>query len=189
MNNIKEAWLVILLSLVFGATLAGVQATLKVRIEQNKLNKTLHQIPSLVPGAERGEAETVGAQTVYRAVTADGKTCGWVIPCNGQGFADRLELLVGVDESVSHITGLYVVDQKETPGLGNFITEDWWRKQFNGKPLKRELVVIKTKAKADNEIEAVTGATISSASVVGIVNGAIYRFRMALKAQGDKQGS
>ena len=179
-SYIGQAWLVILLSLSFGAALAGVQTALKPRIEMNKLNDTIGQIPSLVPGATGGKAETVGSMNVYRATDEKGEQVGWVIPARGQGFADVIELLVGVDKEVQHVTGLYVLDQKETPGLGNKIVEDAWRAQFRGKPLSGPLTVTKSAPQSDLEIQGVTGATISSKSVCGIVNLAVSNFRQAL---------
>lgn len=181
-SYIGQAWLVILLSAIFGVALAGVQSTLSPKIKQNKLNDTLSQIPSLVPGATTGEPAKVGDLDVYKAMDGQGQQVGWVIPARGLGFADVLELLVGVNADVTQITGLYVLDQKETPGLGNKITEDVWREQFKNKPLAKNLVVTKTTPAAENEIQGVTGATISSSSVVGILNGTIARFRAALGA-------
>lgn len=178
-DYLAQAWLVMVLSLGFGAALAGVQATLKPKIEQNKLNDTIGQIPKLVPGATGGRAETVGGQTVYRATDAQGGHVGWVIPARGQGFTDILELLVGVDKDLQKITGLYVLDQKETPGLGSNIVGDGFRSRFKDKALAKELVVTKLAPKADNEIQGITGATISSESVVGIVNGAVAKFGAA----------
>lgn len=175
-----QAWLVIVLGLCFGAGLAGVQASLKPRIDKNKLDDTLGQIPSLVPGAAGGEAETIAGDRVFKAVNDAGQIVGWVIPARGQGFADVIELLVGADKDANRITGLYILDQKETPGLGNLIVEAPWREQFNGKPTDKPLVVVKNPPTTDAEIEAVTGATISSASVVAIVNQAVARFRAAL---------
>jgi electron transport complex protein RnfG len=181
-SYLAEAWLVIVLCLLFGSALAAVQASLKPRIQANKLNDTLHQIPSLVPGAVSGKQETMGGQVVYRATDGRGAQVGWVIAAAGQGFADRLEILVAVDPPARQITGLYVVDQKETPGLGDFIAKEKWRSQFRGKPATEPLVVTKTGARTPAEVDGVTGATISSESVVTIVNAAVAAFR----AQGVK---
>ena len=52
-NLLGQAWLVLCLSLVFGASLAAVEIGLKSRIVENKRNETYGQIPSLVPGATR----------------------------------------------------------------------------------------------------------------------------------------
>lgn len=181
-HYIAEAWLVIVLSLVFGAGLAAVQATLQPLIEKNKQNDTLGQIPHLVAGATDGKSMDVGGRRVYQALDESGQPVGWIVPASGQGFADRLELLVGLDRDASHLTGLYVLDQKETPGLGNKIVETAWRDQFKGKPLDRPLVVVKRIAAEDREVQAVTGATISSDSVVEILNRTLAAFRAELNA-------
>ena len=121
------------------------------------------------------------SQVVYRALDGQGRHIGWVVPARGQGFADVIELLIGTDKDVQQVTGLYVLKQLETPGLGDNITRPDWRGQFSGKKTEQELVVTKLPPRAENEIQGVTGATISSVSVVGIVNGAMARFRGALK--------
>lgn len=177
-NYILDAWLPIVLSLTFGAGLAGVQAALQPRILANRTGDTLSQIPALVPNAVRGEP-VQGVRT-YKALDAVGATAGWVVPAGGQGFADRIELLIGFDAAGDRITGLYVLDQKETPGLGDNITRADWRGQFTGKPTDIQLVVRKTKPDAAHEIEGWTGATVSSESVTAIVNEAARVLRKNL---------
>lgn len=179
-NYIKQAWLVIFLSLFFGVILAAVQITLSDRINSNKLKETIQQIPALVPGAEKGELLSLPAIDVYRAIKGD-RQIGWVVPLKGQGFADKVELLVGFDAEVKNITGVYVLDQKETPGLGNKIVEDVWRNQFNNKSAEKKLVVIKTPSNVENSIVAVVGATISSDTVCNIINTGVKEFADILK--------
>ncbi|MFH1568374.1 MAG: FMN-binding protein [Gemmatimonadota bacterium] len=180
-NYIGQAWLVILLSLGFGGALAGVQVKLEGRIAANKLAETLGQVPQLVPGAEQGEQRQVAGQIVYRAL-AGGQPVGWVIPASGQGFADRIELLLGVDPGVTRITGLYILDQKETPGLGNKIIEAGWRRQFGGKSTTAPLSAKTGGGASGNQIDAVTGATISSVSVCDIINANLAQMRPILTA-------
>ena len=176
-----QAWLVIVLGLCFGAALAGMQMLVAERIAENRLHETLSQIPQLVPGAERGERTTVAGRTVYRALAGE-ETVGWVVPAGGLGFGDRIELLIGLDRKAEALTGLYVLDQKETPGLGNHITSEEWRAQFKGKRLGSPLTVVKRDPRPDSpEVRAITGATISSEAVCGIVNQALTEeFRAAL---------
>lgn len=188
-SHLGQAWLVIALALCFGAALAGVQAALQPRIEANKTADTLGQIPRIVPGAVRGEEALADGRRVYRALDAAGRAVGWVVPASGQGFADRVELLVGFDAAVERTTGLYVLDQKETPGLGNKIADPGWRAQFEGKPVRGPLAVVKREASAPNEVQAVTGATISSESVVRIVNRAAARSRASLPGADAGRGS
>jgi electron transport complex protein RnfG len=187
-----QAWLVILLALVYGAALAGVQTTLGPMIAENKRNETYDVIPSLVPGAVRDntvERKVTGGdgkqRTVYEARDAEKKLVGWVVPADGQGFADRIDLLVGLDARAETITGLYVLDQKETPGLGNLIVEEPFGSQFVGKPTATPLEVDKSETQESHQIRAVTGATISSESVAGIVNGAVATLKKPLREAAD----
>lgn len=199
---IGQAWLVILLTLIYGGALAGVQIALGPVIAQNRKNETYDVIPKLVPRADKTKtvemtlADAQGKQRrVYRAVAADGSRLGWVVPAGGQGFADRIDLLIGTDNELSLITGLYVLDQKETPGLGNFITGERFRDQFVGKPTDEPVVVVKLDpAAGGNEILALSGATISSDSVAAIVNSAIDDMRepirqLTAKQDNQQQGS
>lgn len=188
-NYLSDAWLVLVLALFFGLGLAYVQATLTPRIDANKLNDALTQIPHLVEGSEQGkkvekieQVELAGTR-VFKALDAAGATVGWVVPASGQGFADVVSVLIGVDANVTKITGLYVLDQKETPGLGDYITDGQkFRNQFVNKPADGSLTVVKHKAAAVTEVEAITGATISSDSVTGIINKRLLEFRQALAA-------
>ncbi len=203
-SNIVQAWLVLLLCLCFGSALAAVHVVLSPAIEANKINETREQVPGLVLGeekalemAQKGEAldvvqhqmavEKSGRKLFYNVYEAliSGKRIGWVVKTSGAGYADKIELLVGLDADADKISGLYVLGQKETPGLGNKIIETEWRGQFIGKPASDALTVTKMGASKPIEIDAVTGATISSNSVIQIINTALADLRPALK---DKQG-
>jgi len=191
-SNFAQAWLILVLAIIFGAALAAVQINLSGVIAANKLNETLERVPELVWGAaaaadmaRQNASVNITPSTVtikkdlntsyynlFR-VTLENKLAGWVVKAGGQGYADKIELIIGLDPSADTITGLFVLQQKETPGLGNKITFPRWRNQFIRKKTSTPLVVTKGKSQAPNAIDAVTGATISSRSVTGIVNRAI----------------
>ena len=198
-DYLTQGWLVIAIGLFFGGALAAVQVTLNEKIAANKMAETLDQIPHLVPGAQQGEEGVVAGQRVIRAL-AEGRQLGWVIAASGQGFADRLELLVGVDLQVEKITGLYILAQKETPGLGNRIVDEWWLAQFSGKSAREPLQAVKGRSSPakqgdavtsatswGNQIDAITGATISSESVCRIVNQALGQRRAELIASLERK--
>jgi Na+-translocating ferredoxin:NAD+ oxidoreductase subunit G len=199
-NYLFQAWLVILLSICFGSALAAVQLTFGPAIEANKLNEALEKVPELVLSADNlakvrenpqelnVTSQQIGvkkpAKMAYYSVyetAVNGKREGWVIKSKGQGYADKIELLVGVDAAAEKITGLYILDQKETPGLGNKISEEKWRGQFLGKGTDLALRATKAGAKNPDEVNAVSGATISSNSVCAIVNTAMADLRGKLK--------
>jgi electron transport complex protein RnfG len=211
-SNLVQAWLVLVLSVGFGVSLAGVQLVVGPVIESNKLNETLEKVPELVLGrflAAKMAGENQTLEIVPRQVTVEkpdrakfysvyearyqGDLKGWVVKTKGQGYADTIELLLGLSPDLHTITGLFVLDQKETPGLGNKIITEAWRGQFVDAPTDRSLVVIKTGASRPGEIDAVTGATISSKSVTAMINTAIGDLRIPLitgppsAGKGDKQ--
>jgi electron transport complex protein RnfG len=185
---IGQAWLVIFLALLYGGGLAGVENALSGKIEANKKAETYSVIPDLVPGADPGSTEEIMVRgenakeaLVYRTRRTDGSHVGWVLPAAGQGFADRIELLIGLDPDVTTIRGMYVLNQKETPGLGDYITSADFQNRFRDKPADRPVAVVKNDPAADNEIRALSGATISSESVAAIVNRALINYREPLR--------
>ena len=191
---IRQAWLVIVLAAVYGGALAGAQTALGPRIAENRRHETYQVIPTLVPieGKPTIEPVTVDAEDgnkwlVYRVANNDGSQAGWILPAHGQGFMDRIDLLIGVTPDVSTITGLYVLDQKETPNLGSHIIETPFRGQFDKMPTEEPVVVVTGTPTMVNEIRAVTGATISSTSVADIVNRAIKNLKTPIQQfQEDK---
>jgi electron transport complex protein RnfG len=148
----------------------------------------MNQVPRLVPGAVRGVEQMAGKDLVYRAVDDSGRTVGWVVPAMGPGFADTIELLVGLDLRGETITGMSVLAQKETPGLGDKIYRDTrWQAQFTGQSAGGPLSVTKAAAAGRGEIAAISGATISSESVTDIVNAAVKDFRAKLASGAVKE--
>lgn len=211
-SSLVQAWLVLVLAVGFGVSLAGVQIALGPVIEQNKINETLEKVPELVLGSElaakmagQDQSLTIVPRqvevqkaarskfySVYEARYQDQRK-GWVVKTKGQGYADTIELLLGLSPDLTTITGLFVLDQKETPGLGNKIITDQWRGQFIDAPADGNLVVVKTGKTQPGQIDAVTGATISSNSVTALVNTAISDVRTKLTdgagadGKGDKK--
>ncbi|MBQ8267196.1 MAG: FMN-binding protein [Clostridia bacterium] len=109
----------------------------------------------------------------YNAAIKDGEIVGliFVTEANGYGGAVSVMTAVNMDGSVAAIEILDA--SNETPGLGQNVTKENFYTQFNG--LKNDIAVIKggTANAENNEINAVTGATISSKAVTAAVNQAL----------------
>jgi electron transport complex protein RnfG len=183
---LRTGWLVIVLAFAYGGALAGVHTALAPRIEQNKRQETYNVIPDLVPGAVQSNTEELMLQAggqeqrVYKTYDAGGTHNGWVLPAYGTGFADRIEVLIGLNPDLSTLTGLYVLEQKETPGLGDYIAQSPFRERFRDRPLEQPLEAVQADPQAPHEILAITGATVSSWSVCAIVNEAVAQWRQPL---------
>jgi len=125
---------------------------------------------------------------IYQGKDKAGKLVGYAVYAVGSGFQDKIALIFGVSPDFSHLLALTILDQKDTPGLGAKITEQEPFLQFwPGRTLSRPIVFVKPPKEksslADNEVNAISGATISSRSVVGIVNQAVARAKAKVGAK------
>ncbi len=183
---LSQAWLVLVMALCVGAALAGVHVTLNDLIVNNAEADALSRVPSLIPAADPDKTRATRPETIevpkdggtrdyraYRAIDKDGRLVGWVIKAGGEGFAGRIELLIAVDPAAGTILGLAVLEQKESPTIGDKIARPDFQNRFANKKTHPELAVVKGEPKAANEIRALTGATISSRAVTSIVNEAV----------------
>jgi Na+-translocating ferredoxin:NAD+ oxidoreductase subunit G len=97
-----------------------------------------------------------------------GKINGYIYTVTPSGYGGELTVMVGISSPDAKLTGIKILKQNETPGLGAKSTEPEFFKQFAGKNLKTPLEVSK-QAKGE-EIQAITAATITSKAVVKGVN-------------------
>jgi Na+-translocating ferredoxin:NAD+ oxidoreductase subunit G len=188
---LSQAWLVLFLAICFGSGLAGIEIWLKPIIEQDKLNEALSQVPRLVPGATKGKLDpkVIPGRRVFRAINKAGQLLGWVVIGKGQGFADKVEILLGLNASATRLTGLAVLEQKETPGLGDNITQNAFTRQFAGLRVGKGKKITTSQRPADlrfGRIKAVTGATISSQTVCNIINKTVGKVQKPLASVAAK---
>lgn len=177
---IDESWLVLLMGVVFACLLATTQTSLSARIAENRLRALNEAIGEVVSDVETTEALEVEGNQVYKCLDADGKLSGWAVKASGTGFVDKITVVVGLSPDGASITGLKVIENIETPGLGNKI-EGPWADQYANLDAARNITVKKGGADATaNEVDAITGATWSSRYVTDIVNDVIERIRPKL---------
>ena len=115
-----------------------------------------------------------GELHVFTATTAGGEQA-YVIPVVGRGLWGGLWGYIAVNEAKDKVLGTYFYHESETAGLGARIGEKWFQEQFIGKPIFGEdgnvaLTVVKAgSAQKDNEVDGVTGATLTSNGVAAMV--------------------
>ena len=81
-------------------------------------------------------------------------------------------MIVGVDREKT-VTGVKIISMSETPGLGSKAQEPEFNDQFIKKDVSKPLKVIKSGIIDENEIVAISGATITSTAVTSGVNAAV----------------
>ena len=108
---------------------------------------------------------------VYEGIK-DGQVIGYTIKTSSKGYGGAIELMVGISKD-SKITGVEIGNHSETPGLGSKATEPIFKNQYVDKDVSNSLLVVKGSANNDNEISAISGATITSNGVTSGVNAAM----------------
>lgn len=110
--------------------------------------------------------------TVFGGYDASGQLIGYAIPSAGPGFQDTIRLLYGYLPVDRKVVGMEILASRETPGLGDKIYKDLaFVANFEDLSIDPEIVTVKKGARAaPNEVDAITGATISSKAVVQIIN-------------------
>jgi len=193
---IEQSWLLIAASFCFGLLIAVTNAALLPKVQENKAAK-LHKLTVfLLPGAKRFvevdaeiEVKLAGGKKekvkVYKALSDADECVGWSFNAGGQGFADKIELVVAVDKGFEKIAGFNVLACNETPGFGDRIKSLNFRSQFVGVPAEK-LKLVKTgdPEKIDSEIVSITGATVSSEAVIGIINTFLIQIKDHIQQKG-----
>ncbi|MGI6113089.1 MAG: RnfABCDGE type electron transport complex subunit G [Mahellales bacterium] len=118
---------------------------------------------------EKNTGEFAGVLEVYRGLDAQGELTGYTLKTLSKGYGGDIEVVVGIKED-GEICGIQIGNHSETPGLGAKATEPGFTTQFEGKSANEPLGVSKSSATADNEIQAITGATRTSKAVTDGVN-------------------
>ncbi|MGP1348218.1 MAG: RnfABCDGE type electron transport complex subunit G [Stomatobaculum sp.] len=110
---------------------------------------------------------------VVDAKDASGAVIGHVINTTSKdGFGGAISISVGVQEDGT-LNGIAFLSIAESAGLGMNARDTDWYQQFAGKK-EEKYSVTKTGAANDSEIDAISGATITSRAVTNAVNAAVY---------------
>lgn len=178
-----------------GLAVAGAYQITKPIIDANNARALRAAVFTVVPGSAQlqrlalrdgrlvpvGEDEQVAEPVLYGAYDEAGRFLGYAIDGSGPGFQDIIHLLYGYDPQTQRVIGMEVLESRETPGLGDKIYKDEdFVANFSSLAVAPLITVVKDGAGADNEVDAITGATISSKAVVKIINEANERWLDAL---------
>ncbi len=123
-----------------------------------------------------------GAEKIYIGLDANSVKTGVAIKAAAAGFQDVITLIYGFDPATGRLLGIKVLESRETPGLGDKIEKDQaFLAQFEQSV--PPLVAVKRASGAPGEIDAISGATISSRAIVRIINRSLARLRAPIEAQ------
>lgn len=162
-----------LVGVISGGALVGVFAYTAPLIEQNQQAALERAVIEVLPGATSFRTRTVDGRNVYEGLGSAGETVGYAFVGEGAGYQGTIQLMIGVDPQFQQTLGIQVLESVETPGLGQKISTQSFRSQFERLRISPAVTLTKKEATGNNEVQAITGATISSQAVVDMVNKAV----------------
>ncbi len=179
---------------VYEATLPTITAY-KAKVLQEAVFRVLPGTTRLQRLAYREEKLTVvekvgrDEESIFGGYDTQGNLVGYAIPGSGPGFQDIIRLLYGYLPAQRKVVGMEILESRETPGLGDKIYKDAeFVANFDDLSIDPQVVVVKKGNKAAaNEIDAITGATISSKAVARIINQANERWYQRLEVADESK--
>lgn len=185
----KDALVLALITLISGCCLGGAYGLTKQKIYEINMASTIESYKQVMPAEEYDDATYADALTtaqsdgkiaadnggaslisVVAAKDASGAETGYIIKGFAAGYGGSVIVVVGVDADLK-VTGISFPETlPETAGLGQKATEPAFYEQFAGKGTK--LSVKKGGGAGEDEIDAISGATITSTAVTNTVNAA-----------------
>ena len=122
-------------------------------------------------------------EKIYLGHDASGKRIGFAVSATENGFQDPVTVMFGYDAATRQLIAMKVISNKETPGLGDKIEKDTsFVNDFRGAAVPLSGIKKGTAPGRTNDIVMITGATISSRAVIGIINNAISRWQPLMDA-------
>ncbi|MFH1008173.1 MAG: RnfABCDGE type electron transport complex subunit G [Candidatus Latescibacterota bacterium] len=193
-NIVKLAVTLGLITVLAAGSLALVNQATRPKIEAYKAEQQIKARREVLPAAGEGVYVPSGEESDFPYYTGYAHSdttepVGRVFLASAKGYSSTLEMVVGVDLGGA-LTGLSIVSQQETPGLGAKITEirygeseSWFQAQFTGKTRTQLLV-----DKDGGRIDSITGATISSRAVTDGIRKALEKLEAQTGAK-ETQGT
>lgn len=184
-ENLKLGFILLVVTAIAGLFLGVAHTITKEPIEKQALLEKNLAMQEILPSAENFELSEVKLPegTVITDVNKGLKgneVVGYAIKVTPKGFGGLIDMMVGISAD-GKIGGIKILSHGETPGLGANSTNISFYGQYKDKSAESQLEVVKTGASGDNQIQAITGATITSRAVTNGVNEAIEFYSSSLK--------
>ncbi len=192
----KNCLALLLITLVAGAALACVNEITKEPIAQAEEKAKLAAYNTVFTDAQfvsldneqellaiaNGTESVCTVDEVLAAEDENGNVLGYVMSVTSPlGYGGDIKIAVGISSESNTITGFSVLSNSETAGLGAKCTDEEFSSQFAGKTADGIEYVKGGGAQGDNQIDAISGATITTNAVTQGVNSALDFYNNCLK--------
>jgi len=155
---LRYGFILALICIFASGLLAGVNSLTKARIMAQAKAEEEAALSEVLPQAIRFEPVKSESEIIYyKGYNQDNQFVGAAFTTSGKGYSSTIETMVGMTKDGT-ITAIKILSQNETPGLGAGIVEPAFSGQFAKKNIQ-----------ALTQVQAITGATISSRAVIDSV--------------------
>ena len=166
---LKPALILCVICLLSTAALAGVNLLTADTIAQQQVITEQESRRQVLPDADSFE-EKDG----YAVGLVGSETVGYVFVTSSKGYGGDVQVMTGITAG-GNVSGVVILDQNETPGLGANAEKETFRSQFQQPAPENGFTVTESTA-GEGEISAMTGATITTTAVTNAVNDAVKEY-------------
>lgn len=187
---LKLGIVLFVITAVTGLILGGVYTMTLEPIRQVQEREKTDAMTETLPGADEFESVEIGAgDEIIKEIHAgksNGKLVGYNYTVMPKGYGGLIEIVAGISKE-GKLMAIKIIKHTETPGLGAKAGDEAFLSQFREKAV-RKLTVTKSDAANDSEIQAISGATITSNAVAQGVNAALRHFWTVYSNSPDNTG-
>ena len=180
-NAVRMISVLVIVGAISGGALVSVYNYASPLIAKNEEKALKEAIYKVLPEAKSFHEITKDGIVLYEGLDDKNKVVGYAFKAKGFGYQGEIEIIAAIDVDLQELKGMEVLESSETPGLGAEIANEPFKKQFRGLSAFPKIMFTKGKVSQKNEIQAITGATISTRAVVEILNKKIARIREAFR--------
>ena len=181
---IKPVGVLLAICIIIPLALSVTNKVTAKKISELEAANSKKNMQSLIDADNFEECEN-GEITYYAAING-GETAAYIFTESSKGYGGDVSVMTAIKPDGT-VAGVAILDVSgETPGLGQNAAKESFFSQYIG--LKKGVSVLKNGAKAENnEVDAVTGATITSTAVTRAVNKALDDFEKVKEATADEE--
>lgn len=187
MNKIIKGVLTLgIIGIFSGFVLAVAYNYAKPKIEKNRKEAINEAVYNILPSTDNYETKTIGGKKIYFCYNPREELLGYTFKATGMGYQGKIVIMVGLDKNLKTLKGIEVLKHSETPGLGGKIVKESFKNQFEDLEIHPSIEYTTKTPEKSNQIQAITGATVTSSSVVEILNKNLHKVIEKIKNYNEK---
>lgn len=184
-ENLKLGAILLIVTAIAGCLLGWAYSITKEPIAQQAIKANNEAMREILPMADQFNKieSAIPDGSIVKEVNEGKKgndVVGYAIKVTPKGYGGMIEMMVGISTD-GKVSGIKILSHSETPGLGANAPSKEFSGQYKDKAIDPLLEVVKGNASKPNQIQAITGATITSKAVTKGVNEAINFYTSNLK--------